>query len=348
MLEKLVSIKTPLLQQTFGKNVGPRILLKYEFFQPSGSFKSRGIGHLISEKLSEIDSLGTHKAHVFASSGGNAGLAAAVAAKNLRIPCTVVVSNATSGRMINKIKSHGANLIVKGSHWKEADKFMREELISKVDQQKIVPIYAHPFDNDIIWEGHSYMVDEILSSLKDDHIPINKVKAIVCSFGGGGLYNGIIKGLERSKLEYSIPVVAVETKGADVLNTSLGLGKLIEFENITSCATSLGTANISREAFENFKKYDSKSVVISDCEVLKTCLRFADESNIITEPACGATLHMGYCLKRLENILKTKFVEDDVVILIGCGGSSTSLEELKELSSRYQSINLEEKFDPKI
>ncbi|CDO92677.1 unnamed protein product [Kluyveromyces dobzhanskii CBS 2104] len=333
---------TPLLKNVFKQRAGPQILLKYEFLQPSGSFKSRGIGHLISTKVDELKKKAPNKrGHVFASSGGNAGLAAAVAALELNVPCTVVVSKATRPRIIEKIRSYGADVVIHGNHWKEADTFMREHIMNRVDHIKYEPIYSHPFDNPIIWEGHSLMVEEILQSLKAEKICISKLKGIVCSFGGGGLYNGLILGLQRHKLAEKIPIVCVETKGADVLNTSLKAGIQVQFEKITSCASSLGTATISSVAFQNVKRYGSKSVVIDDSEVISTCLKFSNDTNIVAEPGCGATLHFGYHTNMLENVLGEKIKDDEYIVLIGCGGSSTSVEDLKELANtettRYSS-----------
>ncbi|QEU60312.1 Cha1 [Kluyveromyces lactis] len=326
--------KTPLLKHQFKRTKGPRVLLKYEFLQPSGSFKSRGIGHLISTKVEEIKKSSPEKiGHVFASSGGNAGLAAAVASLELNVPCTVVVSNATRPRIIEKIRSYGADVVVHGNHWKEADSFMKGHLMKKLDSFKYVPIYSHPFDDPLIWEGHSFMVDEIMDTLASSKIPITKIKGIVCSFGGGGLYNGLILGLKRYNLADKIPIVCVETKGTDVLSASLRVGAPVEFERISSCATSLGTATISTTAYQNVKRHGSKSAVISDAEVISTCLQFSNDTNIVAEPGCGATLYFGYNIGKLQNILGSDIKDDDYVILIGCGGSSTSLEDLKELSS---------------
>jgi len=96
--------KTPLLRKVFqGSQNLPQFFLKYECLQPSGSFKSRGIGNLILKSATQINKLGNKKPHVFASSGGNAGFAAATACKTLNLPCTVVVPNATKQRMVEKI-----------------------------------------------------------------------------------------------------------------------------------------------------------------------------------------------------------------------------------------------------
>lgn len=73
---------------------------------------------------------------------------------------------------------------------------------------------------------------------------------IICSVGGGGLFNGIIGGLEgylqphlsstNGSFENKIQVLAVEIKGTDSLAHSLQHGSLQSLPGITSQATSLG------------------------------------------------------------------------------------------------------------
>ena len=45
--------------------------------------------------------------------------------------------------------------------------------------------YAHPFDNPLIWDGHSTLVDELAEELP------KPPDAIFCSVGGGGLLMGV-------------------------------------------------------------------------------------------------------------------------------------------------------------
>lgn len=194
-------------------------------------------------------------------------------------------------------------------------------------------LYVHPFDNETIWEGHSTIVDEIIEQLKENDISLPRVKALVCSVGGGGLFSGIIKGLDRNQLAEKIPVVAVETAGCDVLNKSLKKGSPVTLEKLTSVATSLASPYIASFAFESFNKYGCKSVVLSDQDVLATCLRYADDYNFIVEPACGASLHLCYHPEILEDILEQKIYEDDIVIIIACGGSCMTYEDLVKASS---------------
>ncbi|CUS24241.1 LAQU0S15e00122g1_1 [Lachancea quebecensis] len=332
-------VKTPLLSHYFtasSKNVPylPQFLLKAEFLQPSGSFKSRGIGHLITRQVSKIRSKGCRFPHVFASSGGNAGLAAAITSKNLSVPCDVVVPRSTSDRMVEKIRNFGADVHVYGRNWKEADTFLKEKIMFGSSPSKTQEIYVHPFDHPLIWEGHSSIVDEIIDSLEEQKIDLENVKAIVCSVGGGGLYNGIIEGLSRHKLAHKIPIVGVESKGCEVFSRSLKLGKLIEFDDITSIATSIGTNSISKKTLENAIRYHTKSIVLTDQEIISTCLKFADETNIIPEPACGASLHIGYHPNLLYQTLGLKPFPEDIIIMVGCGGSTTSYEDLVSLSAK--------------
>ncbi|GAV55362.1 hypothetical protein ZYGR_0AS06860 [Zygosaccharomyces rouxii] len=341
--------KTPLLKQIFNNTTSPQIFVKYECLQPSGSFKSRGIGHLIFQRTKDIQFDGRKSPHVYSSSGGNAGFAAAVAAQKLNLPCTVVIPTSTKQKMADKIRRCGANVVVQGSHWKEADSHLKRILQNQVNVSLFEPIYVHPFDNPTIWEGHSSIVEEIINSLSKENIALSRIKGIVCSVGGGGLYNGIIQGLEKYRLATKIPILAVETKGCHVLNTSLQVGQLIEFNKMNSVATSLCTSQISSQTFDYVRKYGSKSIVLEDKEVLQTCLKYAENFNMITEPACGASLHLGYHPQIIENALNKSLGKDDVIIVISCGGSSNTIHDLEESLAKLEKVSQsseKQKFSP--
>lgn len=327
---------TPLLKQNLqgNKHEGPQTFLKYEIIQPSNSFKIRGISNLIiksARRIRDKKNLSDKKKqlHVFSSSGGNAGLAAAVTCQELNLPCTVVVSKLTNQRMIDKIKHVGANVISYGNHWQEANDYMKDTLMKSLDSDTTEAIYVHPFDHPEIWEGHSSMVDEIIHGLTQEQL--TNVKGIVCTVGGGGLFNGIIQGLERHNLATKIPVIAVETLGCDSLNKCIREGKYTKLDKITSVATSLGAIGVSTQTFEYAKKYNSKSVVLKDNDVVTTCLRYAADFGIITEPACGAAIHLGYHPDIIETALDQKLTSNDIIIIIVCGGSVNNMDDLKRM-----------------
>mgnify|MGYP003365670448 CR=1 FL=1 len=328
--------KTPLVREFLSKGTNaPKFYVKYEAVQPSRSFKSRGIGHLILTKVNDVRKSNSGKTiHVFSSSGGNAGYAAAVACSRLNIRCTVVVPVTAKAHMIRKIREVGAEVIIKGAHWSGADDYLRNEVIDKCDKQKVETIYVHPFDDPLVWEGHSMMIDEIIETLEMENVDFDKVKGIICSVGGGGLYNGIMTGLCRHNLADKIPVIAVETIGTDSLNCSIKANKLITLDKITSVATSLGSTHVTEKTLEFAKKYNSKSVVLPDVDVIKTSLEFTDFSNFITEPACAASIHLGYYPNIIEDALGQLLEKDDIIIVIACGGSTCAYKDLEDMQSK--------------
>ena len=107
--------------------------------------------------------------------------------------------------------------------------------------------FIHPFDDPIIWQGHASMIDEIaLSGAKPE--------AVVLSVGGGGLLCGVIEGLKRNNWS-DVPIVAVETEGAESYAASVREGYLVELTAITSIATSLGARQVCNQAYMWSKKH---------------------------------------------------------------------------------------------
>ncbi|GMM34604.1 hypothetical protein DASC09_019290 [Saccharomycopsis crataegensis] len=324
-------VETPLVKSAELSKICD-VYLKCEFTQPSGSFKSRGLGHLIQKSLEEAQSL-NKKIHLFTSSGGNAGLAASTAGSFYNLPCTVVLPITTKLRMKEKIERTGAEVIIQGKHWGEADEFLRNEIIAKVDLNEIVPIYCHPFDHELIWEGHSTMIDEIVYQIPESKI--SKIKGIVCSVGGGGLYNGVVRGLIKNGLE--IPVLAVETENAPTLHSAIEAGKVVYLSDVKTVATSLASPYISSKSLENSKAHPTHSILITDNNSLEGVVSFANHHNIIVEPACGASIFAADNLSLLEKAFG-KLSKDDIVIVIACGGSATTYGDIV----KYQKILIDE------
>ena len=90
----------------------PNVLFKLETLQPSGSFKDRGIGHMIETLMAKgkVEKL-------ICSSGGNAGHAVATAGKAVYVPVDVYVPTTTKAMMVAKIRKTGANVIIGGDNW---------------------------------------------------------------------------------------------------------------------------------------------------------------------------------------------------------------------------------------
>ncbi|KFP03743.1 Serine dehydratase-like, partial [Calypte anna] len=152
--EKPFHIVSPLLESLpLSKVAGTKVYMKLENVQPTGSFKIRGIGHLCQEAAKK----GYH--HFVCSSGGNAGLAAAYAAKKLGLPVTIVVPSTTSQTTVHKLEELGAEVEVSGQVWDDANTRALE--LAKTEGW----VSIHPFDHPLVWQGHSSLVQELKDSL---------------------------------------------------------------------------------------------------------------------------------------------------------------------------------------
>ncbi|CAI7628341.1 unnamed protein product [Penicillium crustosum] len=354
-------IETPLLESAIlSKAAGCRIFLKLELLQPSGSFKSRGIGNLILRSLSDPSNNGK-TLHFFSSSAGNAGLAAVIAARDLGCSCTVVVPLSAKPMMINKIRAAGAsNVIRHGASWFEADAYMRETFIENQDQDSksdvlVRNIYIPPFDHHDIWQGAGTLVDEIIKQLpprdkvddKTDKYCSFPADAIVCSVGGGGLLNGIIEGLERHLPAYQpttlpkqakqVQILAAETAGADSLAHSLRMGSLQPIPAITSQAITLGALSVAQKTLKNAQfpppGVEVTSIVGTDADAAMGVVRLCDELRLEVELACGISVQVG--LNRLREVM-TDLTPDSRVVIIVCGGNDVTPEMITDYRQKLE------------
>ncbi|ORX35473.1 tryptophan synthase beta subunit-like PLP-dependent enzyme [Kockovaella imperatae] len=316
-------IETPLVYSVeLSKLAGCQIWLKLDNLQPAGSFKSRGIGNVVrTHAQASLDSASSPRPHFFSSSGGNAGLACVTAATTLGYPSSVIVPMSTKPHMIELLKLAGASEVVqKGATWFEADTYLRETVLPAHPEG----VYIHPFDNPIVWTGAATIVQEI-----DQHLG-RPADVIVCSVGGGGLFCGIMQGVQDSPTR----VIAVETLGAESLHQAVKAGELVTLPGITSLATSLGATRVCAKAFEHARDDPRvSSVVVTDAQAVKACMRFADEERMLVEPACGATLAIAY-EGRLKDLIPD-LKRETVVVLEVCGGKNVSLQHLQDWKETF-------------
>jgi L-serine/L-threonine ammonia-lyase len=293
-------IQTPLLSSRALAQTGQTVLLKLEALQPPGSFKIRGIGLACQEYVRR----GAKR--LISSSGGNAGIAVAYAGRRLSVPVMVVVPESTTARARALIQSEEAELIVHGASWQEANAYAMS-LVTGTDA------FLHPFDDPLLWTGHSTMIDEIAAAGAQPD-------AIALSVGGGGLLCGVLEGLHRNGWR-DVPVIAVETVGADSYCQSIKAGQRVELKEITSLATSLGARKVCAQAFEWAGRHPIRSIVIPDRSAVSACVRFLSDHRILVEPACGAALAAVY--DKVPQIAGFK-----TILVIVCGGVTTTAEQL--------------------
>jgi L-serine/L-threonine ammonia-lyase len=293
-------IETPLLPSNALATADQAVWLKMEALQPSGSFKMRGIGHA-------CETYAARGARRFiSSSGGTAGIAAACAGRRLSLPVLVVVPETTSERARALMRRENAEVLVHGASFQEANALA----LSMVGEHDA---FIHPFDDPLLWTGHASMIDEVArTGLRPD--------AVVLSVGGGGLLSGVVEGMQRHGW-HDVPVIAVETEGADSLAQAMAAGALVELPRIASIATSLGARRVSGQALALTRRHPVRSVVVSDAAAVAACMRFMDDHRVVVEPACGASLAAVYDHHRaLAGCAR--------VLVIVCGGVTATVAQL--------------------
>ncbi|KAI0670605.1 tryptophan synthase beta subunit-like PLP-dependent enzyme [Trametes maxima] len=340
-------LETPLIRSVhISSLLQSNVYLKFETLQPSQSFKHRGISFFAQNALR------THgpDVHLIIASGGNAGLAAACAAKVLKLRCTVYLPHGVSQSTIDFMRKEGAEVVVAGSYYLEALR-RAEEAVQAEPKAVMIPAYDDP----ILWEGHSSMIHEIQRQLPKG----TKPDAIFCSVGGGGLAGGVIEGCRAVGWD-DVPLVAVETHGSNCFYQALSLNEgpfsgdvssrqvfegtraerchahdvtVAHLSTLRSKATSLGASSASAAIVKKAlnRKGGVRSICIPDEMAMQATLRFAEDHKTLVELACSATLAPAYkpsVFRRLVPVPETSQLA--TVVLVVCGGFKISLEDLVE------------------
>lgn len=310
-------LNTPLLESVcMSKRVGVPVYLKMENSQPSGSFKIRGIGHLCQQ-------LATQSKGVVCSSGGNAGLAAAYVARKMGVPATIIVPSSSPQLVVQRLQDQGATVKIVGKVWDDAN----AEALRLAETEGLT--YVPPFDHPLLWQGHASLIAEVAASLG----PGVKPGAVLVSVGGGGLLCGVVQGLKDVGWT-DVPIIAMETEGADCLNAAVKAGRVVTLDDITSEAKCLGAKTVCKKAFEYSQCSEIKiiSELVTDQQALQAVEIFLDEERVLVELACGASLAAVYSglIHRLQDEGRLPPLSGPLLVVV-CGGSSVDMKQLADL-----------------
>lgn len=319
-MEKHFHLNTPLLESvSMSKRVGTTVYLKMENSQPSGSFKIRGIGHLCQQ-------LARQSKGVVCSSGGNAGMAAAYVARKMGVPATIIVPSSSPQLVVQRLQDQGATVKMIGKVWDDAN----AEALRLAETEGLT--YVPPFDHPLLWQGHASMISEVAASLG----PSVKPGAVLVAVGGGGLLCGVIQGLKDIGWT-DVPIIAMETVGADCFNAAVKAGRVVTLDDITSEAKCLGAKTVCEKAFE-YSQCSELTVIselVTDQQALHAVETFLDEERVLVEMACGAALAAVYSglIHRLQDEGRLPTQLGSLLVIV-CGGSSVNMEQLTYLKHK--------------
>jgi len=307
-------VVSPLLHsQALSTLAGGPVFIKLDNVQPGGSFKIRGIGLTMQEAVKD----GARQ--FVGSSGGNAGMAMAVAAKQLGKKLTIFIPRSTKAFVVKRLEAEGAEVVVGGENWDAAN----EEAVKAAQQENT--FLVHPFDQATTWAGHSSIVEEVNDQL------CGAPAAIVTCVGGGGLAMGIIQGMQKTDGWENTKLVCIETEGANCLAAARKAGGPVKLPAITSIATSLGALQVVQPLLDFCLDNPERviSIEVTDAQAKEGVVKFATDHRLLVEPACGAVLASIY-----SQLLPP--LPPGPLVVVVCGGNLVTLDLVQEWATELK------------
>jgi threonine dehydratase len=202
------AVPTPMIRSKFLSELcNNDVFLKLENQQVTHSFKIRGVINKLLNLSVEEKAKG-----VVTASAGNHGQAVAYGAQKLGFSAKIVVPTKTPKIKVEGIKQFGADLLLFGETYSEAEK-KAKEIAAKEGC-----LYISPYNDELIVAGHGTAGLEILKELPN-------VDVVIVPVGGGGLISGISIAIRSQKP--TAQVIGVQSQASPVMYESLKAGKIV-------------------------------------------------------------------------------------------------------------------------
>ncbi len=309
--------ETPMIfNHSLSECLGRPTYLKLENLQTTGSFKIRGAMNCIGNLGPEQRLQG-----VVTCSSGNHGLAVATVAQMLGITATICVPNWIDPLKLSAMKSKGAEIIVRGETYDEA------EQISRGLAKHKGLIYVHPFDDLKVIAGQGTVALEILSQLP-------QVGDVLVPMSGGGLAGGV--GWVLKEFSSQTNVIAVSAERASVMLTSLREKKPVKMEEESTVANAL-SGGIDLDNRYTFKLIDDtvdQHLVVNEDMILDAMDYALRELHLVVEGGGAVGL-----AALLRGMLDTESSSLPVVAVISGGNVAT--KQLLAISDVLESLSKE-------
>jgi threonine dehydratase len=253
--------RTPVLSGPVAvKLLSGSVAFKLEYMQHAGSFKTRGM-------LNQILAAGAvPAAGIVAASGGNAGLAAAYAARELGVAAEVFVPVNAPSVKVAKLGKLGARVVQVGNEYAEA--YEAAHASATVSGA----LFCHAYDDPNMVAGNGTLGLELLDQLPDGF------DTVLVAVGGGGLIAGVTAALrDRAK------IVAVEPMTCPALHSALAAGKPVDVPVSGVAADSLGARRVGEIAYEITSTAGVESLLVDDQAIMDARRRLWDDYRIVVE-----------------------------------------------------------------
>ena len=243
--------------------LGPRVFLKAELFQRTGSFKPRGVLNSLS-RLSEEE----RRRGVIAASAGNHAQALAYGAAAEGLDALLVMWKTASPAKIAATRGYGAEVDLEAGG--PAEVFERLEELRAETGRTLV----HPFDSENTIAGQGTVGLEIGEDAPE-------VDVVVVQVGGGGLISGIATALP------DVRVVGVEPATSNAMTAALEAGRPVPVEAI-SVADGLNAPFAGQLTHEIVRDRGIEMVLVDEEEIEAAMRLLYERAKLACEPAGAA------------------------------------------------------------
>ncbi len=260
----IVTNETKLVpSEYFSRQSGNKVYLKPENMQKTGAYKIRGAYYKMSTMTDEERERG-----VITASAGNHAQGVAYGARAFGCRAVIVMPTTTPLIKVNRTKSYGAEVILKGDVFDESAAYAM-----KLAQEKGYT-YIPPFDDLAVATGQGTIAMEIIKEL-----PL--VDYILVPVGGGGLATGV--STLAKLLNPKIRVIGVEPSGAACLTASFKAGKPVTVPTVNTIADGTAVKTPGSLIFPYLQKNLDDIILVDDDELIVAFLDMVENHKMIVE-----------------------------------------------------------------
>lgn len=285
---KKVTQETKLIKSSYFSDLtGNKVYLKPENMQRTGAYKVRGAYYKISTLTDEERAKG-----LIAASAGNHAQGVAYAAHKFGAKAVIVMPTTTPLIKVERTKSYGADVILKGDVYDEACAYALELA------EKEGYTFIHPFDDPAVATGQGTIAMEIVQEL-----PL--VDAILVPIGGGGLATGV--STLAKMLNPRIKVIGVEPEGAACMKASLEAGHVVKLPRVSTIADGTAVQEPGDQIFPYIQENLDEIITIKDDELIVAFLDMVENHKMIVENSglltVAALKHLDFEGQKVVSIL---------------------------------------------
>ena len=285
---KQVTSETKLMYSEFLSNqTGNKVYLKPENMQLTGAYKLRGAYYKISTLSPEEREKG-----LVTASAGNHAQGVAYAAKKYGVKAVIVMPTTTPLMKVNRTKSYGAEVILKGDVYDEACEYAYQLA------EENGYTFIHPFDDPTVATGQGTIAMEIFKEL-----PL--VDIILVPIGGGGLATGV--STLAKLLNPKIKVIGVEPAGANCMQESLKKGEVTTLPGVNTIADGTAVKTPGKNIFPYIQKNLDDIITVPDEELVVAFLDIVENHKMVVENSglltVAALKHLNVQNQRVVSIL---------------------------------------------